>query len=61
MLNQKLLFQLNELGILPGDIVLVHSSLSALGFVEGGAQTVIDTLLSAVGPQGTLLMPAHSK
>ena len=42
MLNQKLLFQLNELGILPGDIVLVHSSLSALGFVEGGAQTVID-------------------
>ncbi len=46
-----------KLGIRPGDILLVHSSLSSLGFVEGGADTVIDALLDAVGPQGTILVP----
>ena len=37
--------------------VLVHSSLSSFGYVEGGADTVIDALLDAVGPGGTVLVP----
>lgn len=49
-----------EAGIRKGDIVLVHSSLRKLGPVEGGADTVIDALLAAVGTEGTLAMPAHT-
>ena len=48
---------LRRLGMGPGDRVLVHSSLSSFGYVEGGAPTVIDALLNAVGPEGTVLVP----
>ena len=43
---------LRELGVAPGSVLQVHSSLSRLGYVEGGAETVIDALLEAVGPDG---------
>ena len=39
---------------------MVHSSMSSLGYVVNGALDVIDALLEAVGPEGTLLMPAHT-
>jgi aminoglycoside 3-N-acetyltransferase len=45
------------LGLREGASVLVHSSLSSFGTVEGGADTVIDALLDTVGPQGTVLVP----
>jgi len=49
-----------ELGLQEGHHVGVHSSLSAFGYVEGGAETVVDALLDAVGPTGTVVMPAYS-
>ena len=49
---------LRALGVREGGVLLVHSSLSALGYVEGGPETVIQGLLGALGPDGTLLMPA---
>lgn len=49
-----------NLGLLPGGVVMVHASLRALGQVSGGAETVIQGLLSALGADGTLLMPALS-
>ena len=48
---------LNRLGINNNDIVLVHSSLSSLGWVCGGAQAVIIALMEVVGNSGTLVMP----
>ena len=50
---------LAELGIEPGDTVFVHSSLKSLGYVEGGAASVVGALQDAVGPQGTLLVPTY--
>ena len=51
---------LRELGIERGDLVHVHSSLSALGHVEGGAETVADALLETVGPAGTVMVPTFN-
>lgn len=52
---------LKKLGLKKGDSVGVHSSLSAFGYVEGGADAVIDTLLETVGAEGTIVMPTYSK
>jgi len=45
------------LGIRSPEVILVHSSLSSFGYVEGGADAVIDGLLAAVAPAGTVMVP----
>ncbi len=57
---QSLITDLSALGVTPGMTLLVHSSLSALGWVCGGPMAVILALERALGPQGTLVMPTHS-
>jgi aminoglycoside 3-N-acetyltransferase len=49
--------ELGSLGLAHGDSVIVHSSLSRFGHVEGGADTVVDALLAAVGDAGTVAVP----
>ena len=48
------------LGLRPGDVVLVHVALGALGYVVGGALGVIEGIGRAVGPAGTVVMPAFT-
>lgn len=44
------------MGIETGDSLIVHSSLTAIGHVEGGADDVIDAFLEAVGEGGNVVM-----
>ena len=58
--KDRIVEDLTKLGIIDGDTLYVHSSLKSIGFVQGGADTVIEALLEAVGSNGTLVLPAFS-
>jgi len=51
---------LRRLGVRRGMDLMVHSSLSSLGPVMGGADAVIDALRDVIGPTGTLMMPSFN-
>ncbi|NMB02787.1 MAG: AAC(3) family N-acetyltransferase [Firmicutes bacterium] len=51
--------QIQQLGILPTDTLLVHSSMKAIGQVEGGADTVLDAFCEYLAP-GLLVLPTHT-
>ena len=50
---------LNKVGIKKGDNLLVHCKMSSLGYIDGGAESIIDALCNSINApeQGTLLMP----
>jgi len=58
--REKIVEDLKGLGIEVGDVVFLHSSLKSLGWVEGGADAVIDAFLDAVGPEGLIAVPTLS-
>ena len=60
VLKQDILEALEKVGVCRGQVLMVHTSLSSLGYVCGGAQVVIEALLEAVGREGTIMMPAQS-
>ena len=51
---------LRQLGLGPGAVVIVHSSLSSLGWVCGGSVAVVLALMDVLTESGTLVMPTHS-
>jgi aminoglycoside 3-N-acetyltransferase len=57
---RKLADDLVALGIRRGGVLLVHASLRSLGPLAGGAETVVRGVMCALGPDGTLLIPALS-
>lgn len=50
---------LRAMGIGPGDIVMLHSSLKSLGYVEGGPREVLEAVYEAISPGGTLVVPTY--
>ena len=55
--KEDLIHALKTLGVGPGQIIEVHSSLSSFGFIIGGARTVVDALMEIASDGGTILMP----
>ena len=58
--KENLVEDLKSIGIGSGDSIMVHSSLSSIGNVDGGAETVVESLVDAVTAQGTLMMPCYN-
>lgn len=53
--KDSLVRDLRTLGVRPGDLLNVKASLRSIGFVEGGAASLVEALMEAVGPEGTVV------
>lgn len=51
--------QLQDMGLQGDEVILIHSSMKAIGCVEGGADTVLDALMEFF-QEGLLLLPTHT-
>ena len=60
ILKEEIVQKLREVGLEKGDAVMVHTSLKRMGYICGGAQTVIEALMEVVGENGTIMMPTQS-
>jgi len=60
MKREDIAMLLCKAGVRPGMSLMVHSSLSGLGYLPNGPYDVIDALRDTLGPDGTLLAPTHS-
>ena len=55
-----LIEDLQKVGLCPGDTVYVHTSLKRIGWIEGGANALIDAFVKVLGVHGTLAVPTHT-
>lgn len=58
--QEQLEKDLRQLGLISGDMVYVHTSLRAIGKIDGGADTLINAFLNVLGPNGTIAVPTHT-
>jgi aminoglycoside 3-N-acetyltransferase len=58
--RESLAGDLRELGVAHGMTLLVHSSLSRLGWVAGGPVAVVEALMEVVTEAGTIVVPTFS-
>lgn len=58
--RQSLATDLMNTGLTSGMTVIVHSSLSSLGWVCGGSVAVVQALMDMITPDGNIVMPTHS-
>ncbi|CAM4094976.1 AAC(3) family N-acetyltransferase [Lederbergia lenta] len=56
--KEKLKHAFMEIGIKEGMVLVVHTSLRNVGYIEGGPIVVIESLLEILGDDGTLVMPS---
>lgn len=54
---ERLVNDLRTCGLKEGDDILVHTSLSKIGYVENGPETVVSALKKVIGEKGNILMP----
>ncbi|MGH3223454.1 MAG: aminoglycoside N(3)-acetyltransferase [Streptosporangiaceae bacterium] len=58
--RKRLAEDLRALGIRRGQDLLVHCSLRQVGFLEGGAATLLDSIVDVAGPMATLVVPTQT-
>lgn len=58
--RETLVRDLKHLGLASRMTVIVHSSLSTIGWVCGGPVAVIQAIMDVITPEGTIVMPTHS-
>lgn len=58
--RDSLAMDLQRLGLAAGDVVLLHSSLSAIGWVAGGPVAVLLAVQDVLTDDGTLIVPTHT-
>lgn len=54
----RIIRDLQSLGVLPGDLVMLHSSVKSIGWIVGGPDAVLEALINLLGDKGTLMMLA---
>lgn len=54
--QSQLASHFKALGVVSGQIVMLHSSVKAVGGVMGGPNVILQALFEALGPEGTLMM-----
>ena len=60
MKREQIAEALQTLDLEAGHIVFVHSSLSSIGYVEGGADAVVGAFFDLLGSTGTLVVPSFT-
>ena len=58
--KETLMKALKYVGLSQNMNVEVHASLSSLGYVTGGARTIVDVLMEMITEGGTILMPTQT-
>ena len=48
-----------RLGLNPGDRVIVHTSMSAMGILKNGPATFVKAIREYIGPEGLIVMPTY--
>jgi aminoglycoside 3-N-acetyltransferase len=59
--KEQLIEDLRKLGVVEGDHLGIGLSFKSIGTAVGGPNTLVDALLEAVGPEGTIMMPANTR
>lgn len=59
--KETLISQLKDIGLKKGDIVNAKVSLKSIGKIEGGPKTLIEAIISVVGPEGTIVCESFNK
>jgi aminoglycoside 3-N-acetyltransferase len=58
--REHLTNDLKDLGVPLGASLLVHASMRSIGKVTNGADGLVDSLIEAVGPDGTIMAPTFT-
>jgi aminoglycoside 3-N-acetyltransferase len=54
--RSRIAHDLAELGVSPGDTVMLHASVGAIGWIVGGPEEVLGAVSDVLGERGTLMM-----